>query len=387
MQINEALARQISARTKAVLKYEVIITDAFGLILAGSKISEKFAPDAQKSAATKSRINGKIGGLRVVWIPFLYEEKSIGAFGILEDGSITPDVISLMQGLGEVIIYQNAVISRLQPAIMLRSAFIGQVLTDGETPSDQLYRQADILQINLRDDLYCILMHLSGFEQKLHSEIAHLTSEEQKMVLANRTQTLNDTIQSRLTNQNPLFGYLGNNIFAILIPQNRPHGILSSLQFKRHVSEMYGSLADVAVGHRVSIGIGQYYPELGGLRKSYQEASLALDVGLKVWGEGQAYHLKNVGMFVSLTNISQERKVEIAHQLLHPLLSDPGLYKSVRTFLDCGLNLSIAAEKLHIHRNTLIYRLNKTKKIINLDPRHFEDALQIKLGLMFYSPA
>jgi DNA-binding PucR family transcriptional regulator len=32
----------------------------------------------------------------------------------------------------------------------------------------------------------------------------------------------------------------------------------------------------------------------------------------------------------------------------------------------------------------LIYRLDKTKKLINLDPRHFDDALQIKLGLMFY---
>jgi sugar diacid utilization regulator len=32
----------------------------------------------------------------------------------------------------------------------------------------------------------------------------------------------------------------------------------------------------------------------------------------------------------------------------------------------------------------LIYRLDKTKKLIGLDPRHFDDALQIKLGLMFY---
>jgi carbohydrate diacid regulator len=91
-------------------------------------------------------------------------------------------------------------------------------------------------------------------------------------------------------------------------------------------------------------------------------------------------------MFITLANISQDRKAELAHQILHPLLRDQQLYKTVRLFLTSGLNLTEAAAKLHIHRNTLIYRLDKTKKLIGLDPRHFDDALQIKLGLMFYQP-
>jgi carbohydrate diacid regulator len=99
---------------------------------------------------------------------------------------------------------------------------------------------------------------------------------------------------------------------------------------------------------------------------------------------GRVYHIKHVGMFITLANTSQDRKAELAHQILSPLLRDEQLFKTVQAFLACGLNLTEAAEKLHIHRNTLIYRLDKTKKLINLDPRHFDDALQIKLGLMFY---
>ena len=133
-----------------------------------------------------------------------------------------------------------------------------------------------------------------------------------------------------------------------------------------------------------TIGVGQYYPELQGLRKSYQDAKLALEVGIKVWGRGRMYHIKQVGMFITLANTSQDRKAELAHQILSPLLRDEQLFKTVQAFLTSGLNLTDAAEKLHIHRNTLIYRLDKTKKLINLDPRHFDDALQIKLGLMFY---
>jgi carbohydrate diacid regulator len=92
-------------------------------------------------------------------------------------------------------------------------------------------------------------------------------------------------------------------------------------------------------------------------------------------------------MFITLANTSQDRKAELAHQILSPLLRDEQLFKTVQAFLASGLNLTEAAEKLHIHRNTLIYRLDKTKKLITLDPRHFDDALQIKLGLMFYQEA
>lgn len=89
-------------------------------------------------------------------------------------------------------------------------------------------------------------------------------------------------------------------------------------------------------------------------------------------------------MYVTLANVSQQRKAELAHDILAPLLADEQLYKSVSTFLSHRLNLTEAAEALHIHRNTLIYRLEKTRQLIGLDPRRFDDALQIKLGLLFY---
>ena len=92
-------------------------------------------------------------------------------------------------------------------------------------------------------------------------------------------------------------------------------------------------------------------------------------------------------MYITLSGAGTERKAELAHQILNPLLHDSQLFSTVQTFLSSDLNLTDAAAKLHIHRNTLIYRLDKTKKLIDLDPRHFDDALQIKLGLMFYQPA
>jgi carbohydrate diacid regulator len=188
--------------------------------------------------------------------------------------------------------------------------------------------------------------------------------------------------------QDNIASYCGDDTFVILkgIGGSNPN-TLNTIRFLNEKGQYVYDLLKKLHQGSVTVGVGQYYPDLGGLRKSYQDAKLALQVGTKVWGPGRVYHIKQVGMFVTLANISQDRKAELAHQILHPLLRDQQLYKTVRSFLASGLNLTETAKQLHVHRNTLIYRLDKTKKLINLDPRHFDDALQIKLGLMFYQPA
>jgi DNA-binding PucR family transcriptional regulator len=92
-------------------------------------------------------------------------------------------------------------------------------------------------------------------------------------------------------------------------------------------------------------------------------------------------------MYISLSeNVSPERKAELAHQILGDILKDKDLHKTIKVFLEMNMSLTDAAKKLHLHRNTLIYRLEKIKKEYGLDPRKFSDAVQIKLGLMLYSP-
>jgi carbohydrate diacid regulator len=136
-----------------------------------------------------------------------------------------------------------------------------------------------------------------------------------------------------------------------------------------------------------TIGVGQYYPGAEGLRKSFSDAKVAIELGEKIWGPGKVYHITDVGMFIALSNkIPFERKCELAYQVMGKIFSDDSLYKTVSIFLENDMNLSEAAKKLHLHRNTLIYRLDKIKKLIGLDPRKFSDAIKIKLGLVLYAP-
>ena len=389
MQLNSALAKQIVDKAHAILKRDILLGDLAGQLLAANSGFERhFVPQILSVAQTGQPITTEFEGRSTKWWPFVYEEQTIAVFGLpLDTGPITQEAVTLLQGLSEVIVYQHFLLDKIQSAERVRADFIRQALTAPTIDVDDIYRQADILQLSLRTPQAVILMHLDGLEASIRKQLTHLATEEQQLHLDQATERINTAIRDGFRGQTDnLVAYLGDDQFVFL------KGIggealttLNTIRFMNEKAEqVFELLKKLQLSHSITLGVGQYYPALLGLRKSFQDAKLALEVGSKVWGLGRTYHIKRVGMFITLANTTQDRKAELAHQILSPLLRDEQLFKTVRAFLGSGLNLTQAAEKLHIHRNTLIYRLDKTKKLVGLDPRHFDDALQIKLGLMFY---
>ena len=61
---------------------------------------------------------------------------------------------------------------------------------------------------------------------------------------------------------------------------------------------------------------------------------------------------------------------------------DSELLNTTKQFFDCNLNISESSRHLYIHRNTMVFRLDKLQKIIGLDLRSFDDAIAFKIALM-----
>ncbi len=387
MVLNTALARQISDKANQVLKRDLLIADLSGQILAGVP-NRSFVSEALSAAQTGRATTSDFNDRQTKWWPFVYDERTVAVFGLpLDTGTITQEAITLLQGLAEVIVYQHFLLDKIQSAERVRADFLRELLTAPSINSVDVHHQADILQLNLRMPQAAILIHLDGFETSIRAKHTQLSSEEQQLQIDSVAETHNISLRAGFNNlQENLVAYLGHDQLVLLkaLTGESLTTINTLRQLGEHARTVQSIMTGLKLDQPITIGVGQYYPELAGLRKSYQDAKLALEVGSKVWGTGRVYHIKQVGMFITLASTSQERKAELAHQILSPLLRDEQLFKTVQTFLASGLNLTDAAGKLHIHRNTLIYRLDKTKKLIGLDPRHFDDALQIKLGLMFY---
>lgn len=391
MRLTTDLAKLITSRAKVILDRQIIIADTRGFILSDGSNQGQIAVDAVRAAQEGKVIRGALEDEQVAWCPFVYEHQTVGVVGIVErEAQVTPEAISLLQGLTEVISHQYFLLEHVQPSEKMRSRFFKQFLTGNGSNHEEILREADILQLNLRSAQAIVLIEVADFEQSVGTGKPNISMDEHDLKIHEMAAQTSKAILEAFNNHpGNIACYLGNNVFVLskgiggdgLTLRNTMRFLVEKADY------VHEKVVKIHPKHQVSMGVGQYYPNLGGLRKSYQEARLALTVGTKVWGTAKVYHIKQVGMYITLANVAQERKAELAHQILYPLLRDEQLYKTVQIFLQAGLNLTDAAEKLHVHRNTLIYRLDKTKKVIGLDPRVFDDALQIKLGLMFYQEA
>ncbi|HEY9737056.1 MAG TPA: helix-turn-helix domain-containing protein [Trichocoleus sp.] len=135
-------------------------------------------------------------------------------------------------------------------------------------------------------------------------------------------------------------------------------------------------------GAAVSVGIGRYHPGILGLSRSYQDARVALRLGRQFNGQNQVYCLDRLGIAAFACVADERTKVELARHLLSPLDGEPDLLETLKVFFDQDCALSSTAKRLLIHRNTLSYRLDKITSLTGLDPRQFDEAIQIRLALL-----
>lgn len=106
------------------------------------------------------------------------------------------------------------------------------------------------------------------------------------------------------------------------------------------------------------------------------------------WFE-ECLHYKNAEQFYSFETIfpillTQQMPASILkfieEQILIPLQSDMELLDTVRTFYECGLNISLTSKKLHIHRNTLNYRLAKFQETTNISTKNLDGAILVYIA-------
>jgi carbohydrate diacid regulator len=81
----------------------------------------------------------------------------------------------------------------------------------------------------------------------------------------------------------------------------------------------------------------------------------------------------------------EQTKVDLAKYLLSPLDHEPELLTTLATFFTENCCPSLTARRLSVHRNTLSYRFDKITSLTGLDPRKFDQAVQIRLALLLRS--
>ena len=132
------------------------------------------------------------------------------------------------------------------------------------------------------------------------------------------------------------------------------------------------------------IAYGTIVNELKEVSRSYKEARMALDVG-KIFGEKDviAYSSLGIGRLIYQLPIPLCKMfIKEIFENKSPDDFDEETLVTIDKFFENSLNVSETSRQLYIHRNTLVYRLDKLQKSTGLDLRVFEDAITFKIALM-----
>ena len=136
---------------------------------------------------------------------------------------------------------------------------------------------------------------------------------------------------------------------------------------------------------RVVVGIGTIVSSVKELSKSFKEAQVSLEVGKVFDTEKSIVSYNNLGIarliYQLPTTLCEMFLKEVFKKGSIDSLDHETLF-TIQKFFENNLNVSETSRKLFVHRNTLVYRLEKIKKLTGLDLREFDHAIVFKVALM-----
>ena len=156
----------------------------------------------------------------------------------------------------------------------------------------------------------------------------------------------------------------------------------------KDLEKLASSIVDTLSGEFYThcvIGIGTPVEGIKDLARSYKEAQIALEVGKVFDTEKTIVSYDNLGIarlvYQLPTTLCDMFLKEVFKRGSIESLDQETLF-TIQRFFENNLNVSETSRKLFVHRNTLVYRLEKIKKLTGLDLREFEDAIVFKVALM-----
>ena len=221
---------------------------------------------------------------------------------------------------------------------------------------------------------------------KYLAEKYHIPVEEKRVIYLLKTKELTDTIIEILRNLFPHRAktYLvpvSKDILSILHPVRSAS---SEDEVRKTAHIIVDTLNTEALAH-VQIAYSGVIENLAELPGAFRESTLALKVGELFYSEQTVFPYNELG----IGRLIYQLPVSLCESFLSEIFGeevpdgfDEETTLAVNRFLQNNLNIAETARQLHMHRNTLIYRLEQIQKRTGLDLRCFEDAMTFKIATM-----
>ena len=213
------------------------------------------------------------------------------------------------------------------------------------------------------------------------------SAEASRVVLLVRVQTSNgvsafDVVQNLFPDKQKDFVFDTSENDTVLIKELKK-GIDT-----KDIEKLAASIVDtlnVEYYIKASVGIGTRVNSIKDLASSFKEAQIALEVSKVFDTERAIVNYERLGIarliYQLPTTLCEMFLKEVFRQGSIESLDQETLF-TIQSFFENNLNVSETSRGLFVHRNTLVYRLEKIRKITGLDLREFDDAIVFKVALM-----
>lgn len=300
--------------------------------------------------------------------------------------------------LVEMIVNQRLMAAQLDSQYEVRNQFVYKLLTGNSEDESSLILQGQVLGMDLTRPRAVILIGAESYVLNPGALRTQILDEER---IRKRVQTITyEIVRFFGAHDNTICAYAGDGQIVILKPLSESMGqsitddgrqdtskqswdSLPTLKgFASTLLSRLDATLTLTANAPLSVAAGRYHAGIPGLARSYQDACIALRLGRLMQGNSRVHSIDMLGTAAFIGPTHESTKAELAYHLLGPLERDPELLSTLQAFFRENCVPSACSQRLCIHRNTLSYRLDKITMLTGLDPRKFDDAVQLQLALL-----
>lgn len=378
MSFLEDISQKIVENSNKIIEYPISIMNERGFIIGSTNLNRlgKFNKVSVDVLKEKKQISYKFKDVEQlkdtypgVAIPIIINKKSIGVLGLIGNPKDVEKYAQLLSSHVELMCHEYLKKEKNELESKTLNNFMNYLLTSKEEESlYETMRYSRVLGLNLTEDIKRVSILI---EYDLNTEnIAWGVFQNNAL----------STIESYLSdNKNDMISFLNLDQFIVvkaINPKETPELFMKTLTYQ---IKKLKEFLNLEYNLNINVSIGRIAKGVNGIKKSYQDALEALVVGKKNNVLSEIYHYNNLNIIlVSMTNdLSPFVREKIMHRVESFINHDnfPTLSNTFLNYCEYNLNLSKTARKLFIHRNSLVYRLEKINELTSLDTSNFEHCL------------
>ncbi|GIN97490.1 CdaR family transcriptional regulator [Siminovitchia terrae] len=383
MKLFEQVAQPLVEQASSLLGISLSITDEKGIIIGSDNkgrigtlhpVSSRVIEEGREVVFTKEQVDNMENVLPGIAAPICFNHKVIGVLGIVGEPESVRKYVKFIHSHIEMFLRESFRTESELVQMKTTELFVQHLIHyEDWKDTSKLEEYCQLLGVHFNRLRVCLLIHFPVLQES-----------------SSQAEPLQTQLQS-------LIGYLFRESNEdIVCPVNQEQWVVFKIidskgepKLRRTCESAIGKLTAFldreGVHGRVTIAYGKSYMGLEGAARSYQQAQKAIMAGLRSDSEESVYSFDSWSILpdIFLEDIDL-RFLELFADDIRNIWEFPESDMLIETFIaycESSMNVSKAARNLYIHRNTLMYRLNKISELSRIDPQSFEQCIVLYIAL------